>query len=294
MEPFPKSAMADAFASASAEEQVELKREYAIRQREAEMKKKQDEEQEKKNAIKQQKVREEEKLREQRQMEVQQGYSKQQMMKRTAQMENEYRERCREAQITKKRNAWLTRQNQQIQEMLDEYQVEEDDLLDKKMEAKERKNRLRHEEMDKRLFMVHQAKNIEQQREAKELEREEDRKEKSIHRIDTLKAELDAEIDEYIEHPTHIPLKQALCGGLRSVPTVTALLAALRDQREDLNDLKATNLEQRAKALGKPLFHMVRQMKEGHENARIKPPEPEVDEKKANKKKNTAQQEGKR
>merc|ERR1719262_1167090 len=112
----------DAFANASPGEQLEYKREYAIRMRE----------QEKKNALKQQKQREEEKVKEQRQMEMQQGYSKALMMKKTAQMENEYRDRCREAQITKKRNAWLTRENMRIQEMLDEHQAEEDELAERK------------------------------------------------------------------------------------------------------------------------------------------------------------------
>merc|ERR1711904_597701 len=80
-----------------------------------------------------------------------------------------------------------------------------------------------------------------------------------------LKAELDDEIDAYIEHPTHIPLKQALCGGLRPVPTVTQLLAAMRDQEEDLADLKATILEERARSLKKSLFTYVQEIKEGHE-----------------------------
>merc|ERR1712025_1529514 len=93
-------------------------------------------------------------------------------------------------------------------------------------------------------------------------------------------------IDAYIEHPTHIPLKQALCGGLRPVPTVTQLLAAMRDQEEDMADLKATILEDRAKALKKPLFSFVQEIKEGHASSRLKPPEPEIDEKRARQKQN--------
>merc|ERR1712070_755027 len=105
-------------------------------------------------------------------------------------------------------------------------------------------------------------------------------------RIDELKAELDEELDAYIEHPTHIPLKQALCGGLRPVPKVTQLLAAMRDQEEDLADLKATILEDRARSLKKSLFSFVQEIKEGHERSRLKPPEPEIDEKRARQKQN--------
>merc|ERR1711937_476031 len=112
--------------------------------------------------------------------------------------------------------------------------------------------------------------------------------ERAIRRIDELKAELDEEIDAYIEHPTHIPLKQASCGGLRPVPTVTQLLAAMKDQEEDLSDLKATILEDRARSLKKSLFTFVQEIKEGHEKSRLKPPEPEIDEKRARQKQMSA------
>jgi hypothetical protein len=271
-------------AAVSEEEQLEYKREYAIRRREEEMKRKQDEELERKKQAMDEKKRREEREKNERMNESSENYSKSQKKKRAAQMENEYRERCREAAITKKRNNWLTKTNGLIQGMLEDYYAEEEELQERKLEAKERKNILAREALEKRNLILNAQKQRTAQRDSKETERAEARKEKAITRIDVLKAELDDEIDQYIEHPTHIPLKQALCGGLRPVPKVTQLLAAMRDQEEDLADLKATILEDRAKSLKKSLFSFVQDIKEGHEKTRLKPPEPEIDEKRARQK----------
>merc|ERR1712070_697783 len=138
----------------------------------------------------------------------------------------------------------------------------------------EKKNLMAREELEKKIFFLNVQKQRDAKREQNMRDRTEATKERSIMRIDELKAELDEELDAYIEHPTHIPLKQALCGGLRPVPTVTTLLAAMREQEEDWADLKATILEDRAKALKKPLFSFVQEIKEGHESSRLKPPEP--------------------
>lgn len=279
-----------AVVEATAEEQLEYKREYAIRQREMEAKRKQDEELEKKKREMDEKKRKEEREKAERQKESSEAMSKNQQKKRAKQMENEYRERCREAQITKKRNAWLEKENTNIQQMLEDYYTEEEELHERKLEAKERKNIMYREELEKRIFRLNAEKTRDKTREKNDDLRAEARKERSITRIDELKAELDAEVDAYIEHPTHIPLKQALCGGLRPVPTVTTLLAALRENEEDLADLQATNLEERSKGLKKQLFIYVQEIKERHEQARMKPPEPEIDEKRLRQKQKTDDQ----
>merc|ERR1712118_511112 len=218
--------------------------------------------------------------------ESKENYSKTQMKKRAAQMENEYRDRCREANITKKRSAWLQKTNTFIQGMLEDYYADEEELQERKLEAKEQKNVQARVALETKIFHLKAQKQRNILRDKNESDRAEARKERAIRRIDELKAELDEEIDAYIEHPTHIPLKQALCGGLRPVPTVTTLLAAMRDQEEDLADLKATNLEERSKGLKKNLFVYVHEIKQGHEASRLKPPEPETDEKRARQKQN--------
>jgi len=272
--------------NASPEEQLEYKREFAIRRREEEMKRKQEEELDRKKQVMEEKRRKEESEKNARLQENKEGYSKAQQKKRALQMENEFRERCREAAITKKRNAWLERTNSQIQGMLEDYLGDEEELQERKFECKERKNIYFREALEKKIFGLKAEKDRNVLREKNENERAEARKERAIRRIDELKAEMDDEIDQYIEHPTHIPLKQALCGGLRPVPTVTTLLAAMRDQQEDMADLKTTILEERARGLKKSIFVYVREIKETHEKLRLKPPEPEIDEKRARAKEN--------
>eukprot|EP00746_Dinoflagellata_sp_MGD_P162183 gnl/MRDRNA2_/MRDRNA2_89626_c0_seq1.p1 gnl/MRDRNA2_/MRDRNA2_89626_c0~~gnl/MRDRNA2_/MRDRNA2_89626_c0_seq1.p1 ORF type:complete len:295 (+),score=95.07 gnl/MRDRNA2_/MRDRNA2_89626_c0_seq1:91-975(+) len=275
--------MAD-LADYSAEEQLEYKREYAIRQREEQMKQQQAEEIEKKKLKMDEQKRKEEYQKNQRAKEQADSYSKSQNKKRAAQMENEFREKCRESNITKKRNAWLQKENERMQDMLADHYAGEEEMNERLLEAKERKNMDMREDLEKRILFRQSQKQRNEQREAKEKEREEKRKEREIHRIDELKMQLDEEVDQYVEHPTHIPLKQALCGGLRPVPTVTKLLAAMRDMEEDLKDVKATILEDRARSLKKPLFTYVQELKETHSRNRLKPPEPEIDEKRARKK----------
>lgn len=271
----------DAIQNCSQEEQLEYKREYAIRRREEEMKARQDDEMQKKKNMLNEKKRKEDREKQERTQESKENFSKQQMKKRAAQMENEYRERCREAAITKKRNDWLNKTNSEIQGMLEDYYADEEEIQERKLEHKERKNLMAREALEQKNVFLRSQKERMNKRDMAEVNRAEARKERAITRIDVLKAELDDELDAYIEHPTHIPLKQALCGGLRTVPTVTQLLAAVKDSEEDFADLKNTILEQRAKALKKPLFTLVQEIKESHEKARLKPPEPEIDEKRA-------------
>merc|ERR1719324_1088021 len=115
------------------------------------------------------------------------GYSKAQLQKRAKQMENEFREKCREANITKKRNNWLEKENTRMQEMLADHYADQEELQEAVLEAKERKFLKAREEMEKKRFILSEQKRRDNQREMKEKEREDHRKERSIVRIDELK-----------------------------------------------------------------------------------------------------------
>merc|ERR1719235_1323094 len=123
------------------------------------------------------KKRREEREKTERLNDTQENYSKNQKKKRAAQMENEYRERCREAAITKKRNIWLSKTNSLIQGMLEDYYAEEEEMTERKLEAKERKNLVAREALEKKIFFVNAQKVREAQREQNERDRGEARKE---------------------------------------------------------------------------------------------------------------------
>merc|ERR1719235_817952 len=114
------------------------------------------------------KKRREEREKTERLNDTQENYSKNQKKKRAAQMENEYRERCREAAITKKRNAWLSKTNNLIQGMLEDYYAEEEELQEKKLEAKEKKNIVAREALEKRNLMLNAQKQRSAQRDNKD------------------------------------------------------------------------------------------------------------------------------
>lgn len=267
---------------------MEYKREFAIRQREEQARQKMEEEIAAKKVLMDEKRRKEEAAQKEREKEAGAVYTRKQQAKKKKQMENEFRERCREANITKKRNDWLTKENEKINAMLDDCYTEQEEVNERQLEAKERKALMNREDMEKKVFYKHLQKEKNDRREAKEKERQEHRKESEINRIDELKRELDREVDQFIEHGGgHVPLKQALCGGLRPIPTVTQLLAAKRDMEEDLKDLKEVDLEERAKALGKPVFLYVKEIKYQHEQSRLRPPEPQIGDDQQKRMKNT-------
>lgn len=100
------------------------------------------------------------------------------------------------------------------------------------------------------------------------------RREKELMRIEKLKAEQRAELEEAIYSQSSIPLKSTLVASLKEQPSVSQLLCAFKDQTEDFEDLKECDLEIRAKYHQLELFKYVKQQKELQEASRFKPPEP--------------------
>merc|ERR1719487_500433 len=122
------------------EDELECRREYNIRQREKIYEKKQKEALAKKNQAFEQKKHEEQ-AKEQKHLEQQRKVAQeQQLKKKTAQVENEYRERCREVKIAKKAEAWSARANQQIRQIIEEAAMEEHERQDTRKALKEKYN----------------------------------------------------------------------------------------------------------------------------------------------------------
>merc|ERR1719174_1364893 len=114
------------------------------------------------------------------------------------------------------------------------------------------------------------------QRAENEGERETKRLVKELSRVDTFKADAEDELRSFLNNPAPVPLKQVLAGRLRPVPTVTTLLAAHKDQREELKELELSDIPMRAQLRKQTLFAYVRDIKEKAESERVKPPEPVV------------------
>ncbi|CAJ1431547.1 unnamed protein product [Effrenium voratum] len=106
------------------------------------------------------------------------------------------------------------------------------------------------------------------------MERSKRRDLKAINRVDQLKMEARDELESFIQNPYPVPLKQVLAGRLRPVPTVTELLAAYKDQREELEQLEKEDIPMRAQLCNQSIFQYVRDIQMKAEAERMRPPEP--------------------
>jgi len=145
---------------------------------------------------------------------------------------------------------------------------------DTRKALKEKYNAEAREKAYARGLEAHKMMLLEEQRESIITSKESMRREKELMRIEKLKAELRAELEEALYSQSSIPLKSSLVASLTATPTVSQLLCALKDQTEDYEDLLECDLEIRAKHAGLPLFLYVKQQKERQEASRCKPPEP--------------------
>lgn len=256
------------------EEEMEYKREYNIRQREKEYEQRQRETLAKKNQAFEQR-KHEEAMREKKQQEQQRSKAMEaQTKKKTANVENEYRERCRDVKQQKRQENWKMRSFQQIQQIVEDAAADERKRQEIRQRLKEQRNeRLKHQAYERGLE-AHKVGMLETQREMIFSSKEQMRKEKELMRIEKLKAEQRAELEEAMYSQSSIPLKSTLVASLAATPTVSQLLCAFKDQKEEYEDLKGCDLETRAKHKGIPLFQDAKNIKEAMDASRLKPPEP--------------------
>mmetsp|Transcript_114657 Transcript_114657/g.335264 ORF Transcript_114657/g.335264 Transcript_114657/m.335264 type:complete len:311 (+) Transcript_114657:85-1017(+) len=192
------------------------------------------------------------------------------------QAETEKLNKKREDKIAHRQQAWMERANSEIQQIIEEAKDEEERVEEALQSAREKKNALLVKaDMEKR------------ERKGKEYELEVQRGEgiaskankreiREIHRVDQLKTEAMQELNSFIQNPAPVPLKQVLAGRVRPVPKVTELLAAYKDQREDLQDLQDQDIPMRALLRNQTVFQYVRDIQMKAEKERMIPPEPVI------------------
>lgn len=265
---------------ADVENYKEVMRDFKIQQKEEERKRKE----EQKNIERRRKLlekKESQQKRDAKSMEQQTAYYQQMRLRKQQQeVETEYRNRCRETQIEKKREAWLRNSNDKLHDMLDAHHREEEEINARLTEAKRRRNAQKQSEAAQREEVKHQNAMLESKREQAEAKREADRKEKSLELIERLKSgqEIElAKIQEDLELGKPIVAKKsALVASLTECPTVSELLCALKKQKIDIDDLMATDVERRAKLHGLPLFKHVKKMDEIFEASKFPIPTGQV------------------
>jgi hypothetical protein len=272
--------MADALginlAGASDDEIRAAKREHAIRQREKDFAAKREEEEERKRDELEQARRdleEKEELERQRTMQFLAARAKARHDKK---VKEEKLNSKRDVNIQKREAKWVEKANKAIFDLKEEHEdylnrVEEN-MGDARKSKQAKKDATRQTYLDLKTY----REDLDVQREDKEVERTTLRLVKELSRVDEVKSACEDELRSFLNNPAPVPLKQVLAGRLRPVPTVTTLLAAHKDQTEELKELEHADLPMRALLRKQTLFTYIREIKEKAESARIKPPEPVV------------------
>lgn len=261
---------------ASEDEIRAAKREHAIREREKEFEKKREEEEERKRLELEQartELAEKEERERARTMAFLANRAKQRAEKKA---KIEKLNQKRERNIQKREEAWLSKANKSIAALLQDHEEYLERVDDAMGDARDKKQQKKDAERQKKIDLATYREDLESQREGKEADRATMRLVKEIQRVDEIKNACEEELRSFLNNPAPVPLKQVLAGRLRPVPTMTTLLTAHKDQREELKELELSDIPMRALLRKQTLFQYIRDVKEKAESERIKPPEPVV------------------
>jgi len=261
---------------ASDDEIRAAKREHAIKQRELEFEKKREEDENRKRDeldIARRELEEKEERERQRTMQFLANRAKQRHDKKTKiQKLNDKRDE----NIGKREAKWLQKANKAIFDLKEEHSDYLDRVDQNMADARKEKQRKKDEIRTAYLDLKTYREDLEVQRDDKEAERGTLRLVKELSHVDEVKSACEEELRSFLNNPAPVPLKQVLAGRLRPVPPVTKLLAAHKDQREELQELENADIPMRALLRKQTLFTYIREIREKAENDRIKPPEPVV------------------
>eukprot|EP00933_Yihiella_yeosuensis_P022486 TRINITY_DN17711_c0_g1_i1.p1 TRINITY_DN17711_c0_g1~~TRINITY_DN17711_c0_g1_i1.p1 ORF type:complete len:300 (+),score=98.65 TRINITY_DN17711_c0_g1_i1:79-978(+) len=251
-----------------------LKREAAIRAKEDDFERRKKAEEKKKRALLDALKKEYEQEMVRREQDRIAMLKKQTELRAAKKAENDRLNNKRDALMKERQEAWLNKANGEIFDIMDQ-QALEDERLEKAIQgAREAKHEREMEARKKVMDKQARQEELEMTRAENLKERAHQRDTRALERVDVLKMEAREELQSFIENPFPVPLKQVLAGRMRPVPTVTELLAAYKDQREDLEQLQKEDIGLRAQLRNQSIFGYVHEIQLKAEADRMVPPEP--------------------
>lgn len=192
-------------------------------------------------------------------------------------MEDEYRDKKREAAILKKSNRWENKMYNYIMGLLDDA---EEDLNKQKTlrdEAKSRRRVVEREKAKERAFRRHRNEALNEEREEKMRQKSVKREEKEMAHYDQLSQEVEEELDWKrecleggIEKPEITKVDVTKC--ITRVPTMTELFWAVKSNVDELKFLKQVDLEPLSKLYGVPPLVYVADLNREHEAGKLTTP----------------------
>merc|ERR1719163_451633 len=251
-----------------------MKREAAIRQKEAEHEKLREEEGERKRLELENMKLEYEQMEVKKQQEKLALAQRQARIRAQRKLENDKLQARRDQKIKLREAAWIKRANAAIQQLLRDNEAQEEKIADALEDARKRKLAKEQEAREQKLNMQAAQDELNAIREENIMERQQRRMIDEAMRTDAIKEEAQDELQSFIQNPFPVPLKQVLCGRIRPVPKVSELLAAYKDAREELDDLQDQDFEMRAVLRNQSLFQYVADVQKKAEAVRMRPPEP--------------------
>lgn len=263
-------------AEISREELKALKRQAAIRAKEDEFEKKRKEEEERKR-VQLEQLKQEFEAQEKHKVEERLKFLEKQAQARAQRKaKTETLNEKRQTKNAERNEVWLQKANAEIQDIKAEQEAENERLAQALEVARQDKREREQAERDKKQENKDKREELDMFREENESNRKSQRELRGIYKADLLKTEATEELESFILNPYPVPLKQVLAGKLRPVPTVTELLAAYKDQKEELKELEEQDIPTRALLRNQSLFQYVRDIQLKAEAERIKPPEPQM------------------
>lgn len=256
------------------EEIRRLKREAAIRQKEEEFKKRrQNEEERKRQDLERMKVEFEE--AEQRKRVEKMGALQKQARLRAERRENNDRlDLKRDKHIRQREDVWRKDTISSILQIVKEKEEQDDKVDQRLMDARKRKQAKEQAAREAKNEAMLIQEELDDQRQDNIEDRMTKWKIREALRTDQIKEEAQNELVSFIQTPAPIPLKQVLCGKTRPVPSVTELLAAYKDAKEEFEELQSQDFEMRAVLRNQSLFQYVQDIQKAADANRVKPPEP--------------------
>lgn len=256
------------------EELKRLKRDAAIRAKESDFIRKQKEEEDAKRQQLQELKQEYERQEQNKLEERLKLLKKQAEVRAQKKAENDRLVRKRDEAIEMKKQTWKENADAKIQQTIEEHKEEEVKVELAQAAARDRKHAVEAKLAEMRIEEKGRQWNLDQKRQLALEARAAVSRQKELQRVDRIKAEAHAELQSFIQNPFPVPLRQVLAGRMRPVPGVTELLAAHKDQREQLKELEAQNIPLRALMRNQSLFQYVRDIQLEAEANAVRPPEP--------------------
>jgi hypothetical protein len=181
-------------------------------------------------------------------------------LKKESDAKHDYRERMREVRLNQKEAAWQQKEATKAKKLCEKARFEERETERILSEVKEKKGSLEVLEAEKRNNAMLENIGLEHKRQKNIENKERRRVEKDLLRVRKVQLDFEEELQHEVAD-AEVPMKSTLVHAVHA-PSVTELNFALRELRENLEDLRSSDMERRAKSMHIRVFQLVRKMED--------------------------------